>query len=138
METRIATTRRRKRNEGRRSGVVLAVMALLFPAPSVSIAPLALAEEGPRGSETEESGGETLKRLRESILDSRERVGEHEREEREIFDRLETPGTALGSATPADSLLRQALERVKQLDTTLEEAISQCPSPIPNRQVETS
>jgi general secretion pathway protein E len=56
----------------------------------------------------------------------------------EIFNRFDAPGNGLGSSAPADALLRNALERVEQLDTTLEEAISQCPMPSPDEQGATS
>ncbi|MCP5042688.1 MAG: peptidoglycan DD-metalloendopeptidase family protein [bacterium] len=42
-----------------------------------------------RGQVAEDAEGEQLRELREQILEARERVGGHEREEREIFERLE-------------------------------------------------
>jgi septal ring factor EnvC (AmiA/AmiB activator) len=49
---------------------------------------LALAVSQPRFAFAEDSDGEQLRELRERILEVRERVGEHEREERAIFDVL--------------------------------------------------
>jgi type II secretory ATPase GspE/PulE/Tfp pilus assembly ATPase PilB-like protein len=45
----------------------------------------------------------------------------------EIFDRAVNPGTAADSRPRTGALLTQALGYVKRLETSLEEAISQCP-----------
>jgi septal ring factor EnvC (AmiA/AmiB activator) len=77
MTARRAIDRRHRGSLGRGAAATLAAGTLL-----ASMA-LAAAAAGEEGREAE------LGRLREAISDSRERVGKHERRERELFERLE-------------------------------------------------
>jgi len=101
-----ATTRRKR---GRRVwlSLPLTLLSLLL---SGAIPFSASAQQAQPGGGDEESEGETLRRLRESILQSRDRVGQHERDEREIFDRLEEIARGI------DGLVRRVAEAKREAD----------------------
>lgn len=66
------------------------------------------AQEEPEGL-----GGDQLREMREQILEARERVGAREREEREIFDRLEELDRKIDQLTGQVARARDAAERAR-------------------------
>lgn len=90
-----------------------ALLGVLVPLVSLSalVASSSAAEEEPAGEETE------LGRLREAIEDSRERVGEHEREERGLLERLEQVDRNLAQlSSDVDAAEREAAAARKAVE----------------------
>ena len=84
---------------------------------------LVLAFSEPRVAFAEDSDGEQLREMRERILQVRERVGEHEREERAIFDVLfdldQTIDRLMGQVREANREAKEA--RTRLTETTARE-----------------
>jgi septal ring factor EnvC (AmiA/AmiB activator) len=103
-----------------RAGCALAVM---FVAALVSIF---LAVLPAHAQDDVEDEGEQLRELREQILDARERVGEHEQEERAIFGRLEDLDRKIDGLTTQVKEARADAEnaRAKLAETAEREAVA--------------
>ncbi|MCP4037502.1 MAG: hypothetical protein GY733_11240, partial [bacterium] len=113
----------------RLAGVLLALSILFQSALWVPVARAQDVEEEAEGEASpvdgaqpvgEETGGSTLRRLRQAILDARERVGQREREEREIFDRLEEIDRSVDGLVAKVVAAKRAAEVARaSLDDTL-------------------